>query len=312
MKKIYIIFIFSIAFLVGIQSISYSQDGPFSPKLKENTQQEKNKQQTKKQSTPFNKYRKMNIIKGAKKDKYGNPKGADFDLVKNDGFKGLQIAVLHLYTGENFDFQAPTKALKEKGFSIKRWQNTPPSASELKKVLDKSCQLWIISDCSQKLNAQHLQVIKDFFNEGKGVYIWGDNAPYFADANYVSKALIGTSMSGNTKGDKKVSLQKNSNVQMKIGILPSHDITTGIEQLYEGITIATVQQNSVLEPLIYGSSGNLVAAIYQQNNKRLIIDGGFTRLFHKWDTAGTGRYVKNAAAWLVNYDRFGDIVFNNN
>jgi len=24
-----------------------------------------------------------------------------------------------------------------------------------------------------------------------------------------------------------------------------------------------------------------------------------------WDNAGTGRYVKNAAAWLVNYERFG-------
>jgi len=31
-------------------------------------------------------------------------------------------------------------------------------------------------------------------------------------------------------------------------------------------------------------------------------------LFIKWDTAGTGRYVKNAAAWLVNYERFGDDV----
>ena len=34
----------------------------------------------------------------------------------------------------------------------------------------------------------------------------------------------------------------------------------------------------------------------------------FTRLYVKWDTAGTGRYVKNAAAWLVNVERFGDSV----
>ena len=39
--------------------------------------------------------------------------------------------------------------------------------------------------------------------------------------------------------------------------------------------------------------------------KRLIFDGGFTRLYCNWDTAGTGRYVKNAAAWLANVERFG-------
>jgi hypothetical protein len=94
-----------------------------------------------------------------------------------------------------------------------------------------------------------------------------------------------------------------------MGILPNHDITTGIKNLYEGITIATIKVNTDLEPLIYGSAGNLVAAIYQKDGKRLIIDGGFTRLYCKWDSAGTGRYVKNAAGWLVNYDKFKQLVF---
>ena len=44
--------------------------------------------------------------------------------------------------------------------------------------------------------------------------------------------------------------------------------------------------------------------------KRAILDGGFTRLYYKWDTAGTGRYVKNAASWLVNAEKFGDAVIN--
>ena len=34
----------------------------------------------------------------------------------------------------------------------------------------------------------------------------------------------------------------------------------------------------------------------------------FTRLSNKWDSAGTGRYVMNAAAWLANYERFGNEV----
>ena len=86
--------------------------------------------------------------------------------------------------------------------------------------------------------------------------------------------------------------------------MPNHLITTGLQQIYEGITIATIQDNQNLKPLIYNSEGNVVAAYYEQNGKRAILDGGFTRLYVSWDEAGTGRYVKNAAAWLVNYEKF--------
>ena len=65
-----------------------------------------------------------------------------------------------------------------------------------------------------------------------------------------------------------------------------------------------LRSNQQLTPLIYGSANNLVAAFYDRDGKRLIFDGGFTRLYNKWDTAGTGRYVKNAAAWLANVERF--------
>jgi len=63
-----------------------------------------------------------------------------------------------------------------------------------------------------------------------------------------------------------------------------------------------------LKPLIWSSDGKVVTAVYERDGKRAILDGGFTRLYNNWDTAGTGRYVKNAAAWLVNAERFGDEV----
>lgn len=50
-----------------------------------------------------------------------------------------------------------------------------------------------------------------------------------------------------------------------------------------------------------------MAAFYDKDAKRAIFDGGFTRLYLKWDTAGTARYVKNAAAWLANAERFGAV-----
>lgn len=66
--------------------------------------------------------------------------------------------------------------------------------------------------------------------------------------------------------------------------------------------------NDALTPLLYGSAGNLVTAFFDHQGRRAILDGGFTRLYINWDTAGTARYVKNAAAWLVNYERFGNSV----
>ena len=235
-------------------------------------------------------------------DRHGNAKGNQYDLAVDGAFQGETIVVLHLYTGEGFDFSLPKAALKEKGFSVYRYIDNPPSPEELEKALSKACQLWIISSYTQKLNEGHLKVIKKFFDSGKGVYIWGDNEPYYADANYVSEYLIGVKMSGNLPGNVVVGLNEKNK---KVGLTPGHLITTGLEYVYEGVTIATLQDNKqVLEPLIYGHEKNLVCATYEQDGKRLILDGGFTRLYVSWDNAGTGRYVKNAAAWLVNYERF--------
>jgi len=235
-------------------------------------------------------------------DQHGNAQGNKYDLAVDGAFEGQTVAVLHFYTGEGFDFELPKAALKEKGFSVYRWIDNPPSPKELEEKLKKACQLWIISSYEQKLTEEHLKVIKKFFDSGKGVYIWGDNEPYYADANAVARYLFDVEMLGNLPGNEVVGI---NNKGKKVGLTPKHLITTGLEYVFEGITIATVQENKMLEPLIYGHEGNLVTAIYDKDGKRAVLDGGFTRLYCSWDNAGTGRYVKNAAAWLVNYERFG-------
>ncbi|MEO9194725.1 MAG: hypothetical protein ABI445_13805 [Polyangia bacterium] len=232
-------------------------------------------------------------------DHYGNALGNQNDLARDGAFDGQTIAVIQLY---DFPFEQPRAALKEKGFSVYRWVNKPPSAKELKASLEKSCELWIISGASRQLGPDHLAVIKAFFDAGHGVYIWGDNAPYYADANYVAQALVGTTMSGDVPGDQVMPLQLKLG---HVGLMPNHLLSTGLEHLYEGITIATIAPNQTMKGLLYGSADNLVTAYYDANGHRAILDGGFTRLYNKWDTAGTGRYVKNAAAWLTNVERFG-------
>jgi hypothetical protein len=240
-----------------------------------------------------------------KADSYGNAAGTQYDLAVDGAFEGQTIAVLQFYTLENFDFSLPKAALKEKGFSVYRWSGAAPPVEELKRGLEKSCQLWIISGSERHLTDAHLDVIKEYFEAGHGVYVWGDNAPYYADANAVARKLFGGGMTGNLSGGKTVPVRKG---KKKVGIAPNHDLTTGLVHLFEGITIATLEPNDALEPLVYGSAGNLVTAYYDHKGRRAIFDGGFTRLYCNWDTAGTARYVKNSAAWLVNYERFGDDV----
>lgn len=243
------------------------------------------------------------------RDKYGNAQGNQFDLAVDGAFEGQTVAVLHFYTGEGFDFSLPKKALAQKGFSVYRWMNTAPSPEELEEKLEKACQLWIISDSTRHLNEEHLAVIKDFYDSGRGLYIWGDNQPYYSDANYVAQALLDTQMKGNLMGDQVVGVQaRHTKGDKKSGIIEDHLLSTGLQNIYEGVTIATIQPNQTLTPLIWGSEGNLVAAFYDNKGKRAILDGGFTRLYIKWDSAGTPRYIKNAAAWLVNAERFGDEV----
>lgn len=234
-------------------------------------------------------------------DSFGNAQGNEHDLAVDGAFKGQTVAVIQEYTGEGFDFELPRRALAEKGFSTFRWSNGVPTPQDLEAALTRSSQLWLISSSTPMLTPAHIAVIKKYFDEGHGVYIWGDNQPYYADANLVAKALLASDMTGDVMGDKVVGVETKTD---GVGLLPNHLLTTGLAHIYEGITIATIHPAKDLQPLIYGSAGNLVAAFYDHGGKRAILDGGFTRLFLKWDTAGTARYVKNAAAWLANVERF--------
>ena len=242
-----------------------------------------------------------------KKDGFGNAAGSQHDLAVDGAFDGQTVVVMHLYTGGGFDFALPKKALAEKGFAVYRWIDRAPSPEELEKALSKANQLWIISGETAQLTQAHVKVIKKFFDAGHGLYLWGDNAPYAQDADLVARALFDVELKGDPydPGEKVVGRQA---MPGATGLLPDHLLTTGIEQLYEGHSIAFMPKVGPLKPLIVGSEKHVVAAYFDRDGKRAIVDGGFTRLYINWDTAGTGRYVKNSAAWLANYERFGKTI----
>ena len=248
---------------------------------------------------PYTQYAGQTTIIGAPKDQQGNALGTSYDLANDGAFNGETILVLHFYT-EGFDFREPQLALESKGFTVVRY-TTVPSLDVFVTEWAKASQLWVISDQSQQLNGAHIAEIETFFHSGKGLFLWGDNDPYHADANAVSKRLFSASIKGYFHGDNVV---VESRSQSDSGFI-QHLITTGLEHLYEGITVSNVHDSKdCLQPIMTGSDSAVITAIYDRDGKRAIIDGGFTRLYTKWDEAGTARFVKNAASWLVNWERF--------
>ena len=239
------------------------------------------------------------------KDAYGNPGGEKYDLAYDGAFEGQTIVVVMLVPWGKFD--DARRALKTKGFGVVEYRDLP-SPKELKTSLDKANQFWLISSCGEsngKLTEKHVKVINGFFQKGHGLYVWGDNDPCNNEANYVATRVLDVSMSGDLPGDKVVTFKTKKN---RSGLLRDHLISTGIEMLYEGVTVATIKLNDAFTPFLWGSDGGVVAAFYDHKGRRAIVDGGMTRLYNKWDTAGTGRYVVNAASWLANAERFKEIV----
>jgi molecular chaperone DnaK len=251
----------------------------------------------------YSKWAGVKRIPTASLDRYGNAMGDEYDLVEDGAFDNEKIFVLNLCS-QFFTMALPKAALAKKGFKLIE-KTTVPKDKELKSILEDSSQFWLISGGpTRQINDALVNVIQDFFEEGHGLYLWGDNDPYYADANMVSLRLFDSTMSGDSPGDQVVSLCEEGK---RVGVIKDHLISTGIVNIYEGGTIAEVKMNKLLKPLIYGSNGKVVAAYYDRDGKRAIIDGGFTRLYYKWDSAGTDRYIVNAAAWLVNLERLASL-----
>lgn len=237
----------------------------------------------------------MNEIAGAGSDEYGNAHGSEYDLIEDGSIIEAQVLILNLCSEANVI--QPKAALERKGFEVIELRD----CSRLSDALDDAAELWVISDRVQHLTPSALDAIESFFYEGRGLYVWGDNDPYFVDANLILQRLFKVSMFGDSPGDGVVTLRTPG---ASSGMVPGHLVTTGLRNVYEGRTIAEVPATGGLNPLIYGSNGKVVTAYYDNRRCRAIIDGGFTRLYHNWESAGTDRYIVNAAAWLLNVERF--------
>jgi hypothetical protein len=246
---------------------------------------------------------KTKFDKSIKRDKFNNVAGPEYDLSPDNAFAGQCIVVLQLYTGEGFTFASPKAALEKKGFKVNLFTSLP-TVPDFLSAIKVCCQLWIISGSSLTLNDDYMPHIKKLVERKKGLFLWGDNDPFNADAEFVLAHLEQTdkiTLKGNYVGDKLLSEVSSSD---EVGFTP-HLVLTGIESIYEGITISAVRgPTSQFRPLMRSSDGQVVTALHGKQHQRILIDGGYTRLCEdKWArTAGTSRFVTNAACWLYNFE----------
>ena len=254
-----------------------------------------------------------------KRDVHGNIEGAEFDLSPDGAFRGIKIAVYQAFVCGGFMLEEFKQALEKKGFELVLWQGALPSLEEFCNTLDQCSQLWLISSHQVTMSEGYIQAVLEFVEtpqlEGqsdmnKGLFIMGDNDPFNADANVILQRLPffnnSVRLLGNFMGDKILKphpVPTDMRASGHSGFRP-HFITTGIETLDEGDTIADVRDPLRLcEPIVTSSDRRShVTSLYHSSTHRILINGGFTCLMSdRWvQSAGTSRFITNVACFLAN------------
>lgn len=253
---------------------------------------------------------KSKIPDAASFDQYGNPKGTNYDLGKDGAFNNYSILIAQFYQDSQFDdkaMQVPIDTLKAKGFQVSHVKNEQECIRELK--TNRYAVAWIISTASI---TQHdfISALTTFHHEGGALFLFADNVPYICHASEFLKLKFGITLDGSYMGYKTLTFIENGHQQL--GHFGQHDIFTGIENLFEGVTIChpiypseTIKRQFL--NLATATDGNPTIGVYDpisgSNEGRLALDCGFTKLYINWDSAGTARYIVNVSCWLLGIDK---------
>jgi len=250
-------------------------------------------------------------INTANIDEHSNPVGREFDLGLEGAFKSFQIIIMNFHDSVN-PIDETVKALEKKGFTVTVTQNLDDFLTKL----PEHDEAWFISSKGSSAYSittpantkKFVDALQSFRDSGKGIFVWADNKPFFHEANLYLKELLNMALIGDTRGKNilKPQAANASNELPKAGKFSRHLITTGIVSLYEGNTICYPEK---IDPrmTILGQSTDghpCFFCIDEPLKGRVVVDCGFTKLYkHNWDkTAGTERFVRNCAVWLLSLD----------
>jgi hypothetical protein len=248
-------------------------------------------------------------------DNFGNPKGPDAGLARDMEFKGKRLLIWSGCPTEFPYIQSRDnplwKALEAKGFTLKviggRFQP---------EWLKDTDQFWLFSSNVAAMDEAGYKAVEKFARDGNGLYLLADNHPYLVEANVLTQRMFDTSITGDYPGQqiayvKQRNLSK-TDIQKFGGQYPidDHALLTGVNFLYEGITISHLKPSKKLEVAVRASDGNILVAFAKDRKLRVVIDCGFTRYYYGGGgqdfvtrTAGTIRFGENMAAFLMGKDR---------
>jgi len=248
-------------------------------------------------------------IEASQMDEFHNPEGREYDLGHESAF-GMFSVILFNFNDQDGGkdprtlFHEAITALQTKGFRV----TESKSEKEFLDDLHNHDQAWFTSANRNNFEDQKrfLEEMRKFHESGKGIAVWADNDPYYANANIFLEDIFGFKLKGNTPGEKVLELYDGPNNKLKNGNFSRHLLTTGIVKLYEGITICFPEKlPDYFEVIGQSSDGHPCMFVAEPEKRgRILVDCGFTKLYKNWwgKTAGTERYVRNIGVWLLALD----------
>lgn len=223
----------------------------------------------------------------------GDPNSTKNDLCEDGAFDGLYVFAIQQYS-EGRHFEKPIEALRGKGFYVE-WHlgNINMSDEDLAEKLSGASQFWFISSNFKMLTDTQIEIIYEAWSNGLGIYIFGDNDPFYVDANRLLKRFGLPQMSGNYHASKTVKKVDDADPLL----------WTGIVDLPEGVTIAEwsdgIVDASGCKGVMRNSRGiwSVIMKEPQNGFGRVICDGAFTKLYCNWG-GQSARFVRNCACLL--------------
>jgi hypothetical protein len=166
------------------------------------------------------------------------------------------------------------------------------------------------------LNEQAYREIEKFVKLGKGLCLLSDDEPFLVESNELAKRLYGVTVKGNYIADKIAYVRDHKLTPADIRKfggqyeIADHPLLTGVNFLYEGITISNVGISDKLELALKASDGQPLIAVSKVSGQRVVIDCAFTQFCHGptertsyvLKSAGAVRLAQNIAAYLAGKD----------
>jgi hypothetical protein len=166
------------------------------------------------------------------------------------------------------------------------------------------------------LDERSLRAVVDFVKAGKGLCLLAEDEPFTVEANELARRLFGVGVSGNYIADKVAAVRGRGITAAdakRFGATfeaDDHPLLTGVNFLFEGITVSHVGPTDKLDVALRASDGKPLVVASKVPGVRVVIDCGFTRYCHGptertsyiRKTAGTVRLAQNIAAFLAGKD----------